>query len=103
MVSWRIYYRDGSTYSDEEGPPESALKCHVQGIVFPDGIIERRDFYWWDDGAWWGGDLYGRIQYELEPGWKLVLLGQSDHDDRYEATRKRMIADRWAMLGQKGK
>lgn len=97
-MAWRIFYRNNFVYSNEDGPPESAPKSGVQGIVIPEGIIEKRDFYWWADETWWGGDLWGRIQYELEPGFKLVLLGQSDHDEAYKETIKRMIIARTELL-----
>lgn len=63
---WRIYYANGSTYSDLDGPPEFAP---VRGVISIAMIPHVP--------TWNGGDLYGRIQYELEPGWKKVLWGQT--------------------------
>lgn len=103
-MNWRIYYGDGSTYSDEDGPPELAPKLDVQIINKCDetpGIdnrgtlrVQQYDFYWWTEEAeWFGGDIFGLWDYMQRPGWKVVLFGRSRSYQRFLQVRQRALSD----------
>lgn len=84
-AKWRIYYGDGAVY---DAAPELAPASNVQAIISSHDVLGRqlcagRDFYWWDAGEWWGGDIVGLIDYLNRPGWKKVLAGRSIKDQTY--------------------
>lgn len=66
MLKWRIYYDDGSTFSNADGGPECSPVFGVICIVQPDAVVNRTilsrwDFYYWDGDGWSGCDIYGVI------------------------------------------
>lgn len=90
MPTWRIYYDDGSTYSDADGPVELAPCTGVLVIVQRDprvGVVRwfHKHHYAWDHAQWLGlgderapGDgLWGLVDYLSRPGWKKVLSGRT--------------------------
>lgn len=90
-MKYIIYYADGSTY---EGEPQLAPKRGVIAILqkIPDDpnwhVLQEVDFYLWREdwhgGIWQGADLMGKTLYELDPGWKLPLFGESVPGDLYD-------------------
>jgi hypothetical protein len=103
-MRWRVYYGDGSTFSDEDGTIEMTPALNVQAIVQSDpdphgtgrhvihggGQRPNRvpiDYYWWDPGRgmWVGGDLFGLWDYLTRPGWRKVLFGRTIPDQDYQA------------------
>lgn len=69
-VTWRIYYGDGSTYSNLDGPPSSAPPWNIQIILErteKEGVVRLsgKDYYWFDDdlGQWSAGDFAGALDY----------------------------------------
>lgn len=89
-MRWRIYYQDGSTYSDVDGPVEHAPCDGVQAIVQRDATVGRevlalKHFYAWDVDRWrglgdqvGGGDAgYGLFVYLRRPGWKKIVAGET--------------------------
>ncbi|HSH00477.1 MAG TPA: hypothetical protein VLB27_10525 [candidate division Zixibacteria bacterium] len=100
MPAWRIYYDDGSTFSDEDGGPEAAPS---EGFVCAVGYDERGqryimhgwDFYQWDDEGkqWWGMDRYGlhdRLRRNLVFAYK---EGRTVTRTQFEALIARAHAD----------
>lgn len=88
MVNWRIYYGDGSTYDDEDGPIPDAPKRNVQAIAVVDEatgflVLEGHDYYWYED-QWIGGDKFGLFDYLARPGKKVVFFGRSIPTERYQ-------------------
>lgn len=86
MIAWRIYYADGSTFSDRDGRVEDAPGWGVIIIAQQDmtpqpyniGRLYRfgKDFYCWELGrGWTGRDSNGREFYLAEPGWKKIVNG----------------------------
>jgi hypothetical protein len=78
-VRWRIYYQR-TTYDNQDGSPESAPARGVVVIVQDDpnvtvnvGRINRfeRDFYWYADGLWYGGDFEGMRTHIIDSGFYL--------------------------------
>lgn len=97
---WRVYYDDGTTYDDGDGPPGQAPKQGVICTVHRDAevgrqIITHYDFYWWnaDAGCWWGGDIFGLWDYLTRPGEKVVLFGRSVPNDHYREIHRRAVED----------
>jgi hypothetical protein len=97
-MPWRVYYGDGSTWSDEDGDPSQAPALNVQAVAVADPTVGRfiysqRDFYWYDDNQWYGADHFGLWDYLSRPGWKRVLFGRSLPRAEFEAVMKRAIED----------
>lgn len=87
---WRVYYDDGATFSDADGPVESAPCDGVIVIVQADRdvgreLLHRKHFYYWERGKWWpcgdilapGDGQYGLYDYLRRPGWKKIVSGRN--------------------------
>lgn len=101
-MNWKIYYSDGSTFSDQDGTPWIAPARDVQVIVIDDrdhGWMTQAgdDYYVWDDrgdGArWWGVDNFGMYDYLIDPGYKRVLTGRRIPRDQFNEIFKRASND----------
>jgi hypothetical protein len=97
-VEWKIFYGEGATYSDEDGPPELAPKRNVQTIAVANELVGRRiergnDFYIMTGHGWRGCDQFGLFDYLIEPGAKVVLFGRSLADDEYREVLDRATRD----------
>lgn len=73
MAEWRIYYGDGSTFSDEDGHPRNAPGENVAVIVRRHEVVgralcARRDFYAFHDGEWYGHDHIGLVDFAIRKG-----------------------------------
>jgi len=70
-MKWRIYYGDGSTFSDEDGSPGEAPIVNVQVIVQPGKQTGRywqagSDYYvFWND-RWVGVDIAGVLDFLVD-------------------------------------
>lgn len=110
QVRWRIYYGSGETFSSLDGAAAEAPGLDVQAIVQRDpdphgtgrhvihggGQRPNRvpiDYYWFDNGMWAGGDLFGLWDYLQRPGWKRVLFGRSIPDLDYQKLLMRASDD----------
>jgi hypothetical protein len=66
---WRLYYEDGSTYDNVDGPAHEApirgLICIAQPYAKPDWytVLTNGDWYiyWENRGYWTGHDLCGTL------------------------------------------
>lgn len=101
-LRWRIYYGDGSTWSDRDGPPEQSPALDVQVIVQmdPTRVLLHggssnpfNGYFWFEDGLWTIGDLFGLWDYLARPGWKIVRFGRSIDTAQFHETVKRVVAD----------
>lgn len=99
-LKWRVYYDDGSTYDNEDGPPEEAQKQGVICTVARDERVGRTittqyDFYWWnyEEEEWWGSDKFGLWDYLTRPGEKIVLFGRSVPRDKYRSIHQDAVND----------
>lgn len=100
-MKWRIYYADGSTYSDCDGGVERAPYSGVLAVAFEDlttgpyntGRRYRTnfDFYCYHPTFWSGCNNLD--SYLAEPGWKKVLRGLWVPDDQWHALERQMQAD----------
>jgi hypothetical protein len=92
---FRVYYGDGSTY---DGEVADAPALGVQVIVEPDARVgrvlwQRKDYYWFSDGHWSGGDIFGLFDYLARPGMKRVLFGRSVHAATFDDILQQAIDD----------
>jgi hypothetical protein len=99
MARWRIYYGDGSTFSDSDGQPCDAPALNVQVIAqaLPDDptigrkTVSRHDFFWFDQGEWTGGDLFGLFDFLQRHS--VVKFGRSISRLNFESCLTRAITD----------
>ena len=82
-MRWKIFYVDGSTFSNKDGNPEDARGWGVAAIVQEDEVVgvqvhHQRDFYCFapEFGGWYALDYFGFAQYLARPGFKIVKLGE---------------------------
>src|SRR3990167_5592916 len=90
MINWKLYYGDGSTYSNEDGLPEDAPCGRVIAAAFYDEDNRRRichqaDYYIWDGTRWYSASDSGFWQYMGEPGAKVVKFGREIGDIQYRS------------------
>lgn len=90
-MQWRIYYGDGSTYSDRDGPPQDAPGRDVQVIARkydnPRGfsLMHGKDAFVWRNEGWCAVDIAGLWDYLLNyPGWQKVIFGRNAPDKVYK-------------------
>jgi hypothetical protein len=95
-MKWRIFYNDGSSFSNTDGNPEDAPGGAVLAVVQEDksvGVLvhQLNDYYVFNEhfGGWCGLDHIGFTQYVMRPGLKIIKLAESMSTNRY----KRMIAN----------
>lgn len=89
---FKIWYGDGSTFTDEDGAPELAPKTNVQCVTIecPEHgqvVCKADDFYIYDvydgEGCWQGVDYFGMWDYLSRPGTKIVLFGRTLGNEEY--------------------
>lgn len=98
MIHWRIYYGDGSIFSNEDGAPEMAPCTNVMCVAYYDQDNRRRlahsaDYYWTEEGRWAGSDLFGLWDYLSRPGLKIVKFGRMIGDLTYRSIMSKAMND----------
>jgi hypothetical protein len=100
MLTWRIYYGDGSTLSNEDVDPYAVPGLDVQAIVQADPdvgryVLSHQDFYWWveADRQWHQGDHFGLWDFLQRPGPKKVVFGRSLDNVSYKTILARAMHD----------
>lgn len=98
MFQWKIFYGDGSTFTDSEGSAYDAPSRNVQLVVAADlehgwSILRQFDFYWWDADCWRGGDQFGLWDYLCLPGPKKVIFGRTINHQSYMDVFERALND----------
>lgn len=68
MKQWKIFYGDGTTWDNDNGPAEKAPALNVACIVYYDNgarrLLHRWDWYYFKDGGSspvWGSDIHGLL------------------------------------------
>jgi len=103
-MRWRLYYADGSTFSDRDGEPEEApvagVMCVAQEAANPQGFqllygTSNLDGYWfYRDESWFCCDQLGFWDNLLMfPNPKIMVFGRSMPRD----------ADFWAIIERAGR
>ncbi len=83
---WRIYYGDGSTFSDRDGSPYDAPGGNVQVICceYDNGTappISASNLYRWETKSWMNCDFMDLPQYFLtHPGPQKIIMGREMED-----------------------
>jgi hypothetical protein len=104
MIQWRIYYDDGSTFSNGDGEPEDAPGMGVVFIVCASDAYGRRimcgwDFYYYrpdaPDVKWWGCNTIGLIDnLANKPRQTLaVKVGRTVSDFEYQTLKRQAEQD----------
>jgi hypothetical protein len=99
MAQWIIFYDDGSSFTDADGPPENAPRDGVQVVSAYDKGVGRLvwhsfDFYCWQDGEWVPRSQRGLFDYLREPGaTKIVLQGRAVAYRTFTAAYQKAIDD----------
>jgi hypothetical protein len=98
MIRWRLYYGDGTTFSDEDGTPAFAPTTNVMCCAWYDDDNRRRlahaaDYYWYEDGRWYGSDLFGLWDYLARPGFKIVKFGRMIGDLQFRDVMSKAMND----------
>lgn len=101
---WRIYYDDGSTWADTDGPVEDAPGLGVVVILVEQAesfVIVGHDFYCWhaDQERWWGADQSGVWDYLHRPGWKKVIFGRTVPNEIYGRIHAHAMRDAGMIVG----
>lgn len=107
-MEWKIYYGDGHTFSDEDGSPKDASPLGVQVIVQSDDEVGRRilhgyDYYWYE-GEWFGGDVFGLWDFlarAVGPVRFGRLIPLADFREIYATAQKDPDFKRKSALGQR--
>jgi len=97
-VRWRIWYGDGSCYSDRDGSPFDAPALDVQVIVQVDPQTGRynqsgSDYYVWDGETWRGVDIFGLFDYLIRPGARTVKFWRTIPNEQYRHINNLAEAD----------
>lgn len=85
-MKWKLYYGDGRTFSDRDGPWQSAPALNVQALVVEDKetgwVLEEgsgnviQNYAWWPGADRpWGLDYYGTLDYLVHI--KVLPAGES--------------------------
>lgn len=88
MPKWKVWYGDGSSFSDEDGLPEEAPGFNVQVITQENEQSGRYnqcldDYYIFRDGRWFGVDFVGFLDYVVnELG--AVKLGRTLTNEKFQ-------------------
>lgn len=90
MGKWAIFYDDGHVLTDQECDFCDALACGVQVIAIEDKdcgrlLLHSHDYYWFDAGQWYGGDLVGVVDYIMRTKTQKILFGRFIARDRFRA------------------
>jgi len=99
-VKYKLFYADGSVYTDEDGPPENAPARGVMVAVQADDtvgleLVKGSDYYVYrpDGGGWFGVDIFGLWDYLLDPGLKVVKFGRTINNKEYSDIIKQAMED----------
>ena len=80
---WRIYYADGSSFSNAQGTPFEAPRQGVVAIAQEDEntgyvIHHALDYFYWEPeiGGWANTDLIGAFDHLVRAKQPLLLIGR---------------------------
>ena len=97
---WRVYYEDGSVFTDADGPPWDAPRLAVQLVAQEDKRVGYRyvsgcDFYTYepDRGGWHTTDQWGLYDHLIRAPLPLVLFGRNMSDEAWAALHARIKAE----------
>lgn len=99
MLAWRIFYSNGSSFCNEDGevfeaPATGALVIVQANESVGRTLLRGRDYYWFENDRWFGGDLAGLILYLVEhKGPQKIILGKFVADETFHSVIKQALDD----------
>lgn len=103
MLTYRIYYTDGSTWDSSQGEPWDAPRHGVQVICMrhPDKqerpyLVWQSDYYIWMQDQWFPADRFAFDMYYFVrsfPHRKAALAGEYTDNDNFVTIRDRAMSD----------
>ncbi len=80
---WRIYYDDGSVFTDADGSPYDAPRTGVQAIAQPNEtvgwyILTSADAFYWEEEreGWNKADEYTKWDHLIRAKYPLLVFGR---------------------------
>jgi hypothetical protein len=106
MARWIIFYKDGSTFNSEDGPPSAAPRSYVQVVMQENeqggrDLMDHYDYYGWHNDRWIPHDADAIAQYQADPAIteKIVLAGYWIADSEFWAIHNKALGYRtWKAL-----
>lgn len=100
-MRWRIYYADGSTFSNEDGGPHDAPYYGVQAVCQPEpdvGLetLHAFDYYTYAKGRWYGLSGHdGLVDHvtAYAPQIMALVVGRQIQRQQYQAIMRRALHD----------
>lgn len=98
---WKIYYDDGTTFSDADGTPEDAPSYGIQIIAVHDegangrSLIRGFDYYWYSivDNEFSGGNQSGMEDQFAHNIAKALKIGRAIQTKKYNQMFQRAVDD----------
>lgn len=100
-MRWKIYYADGSTFSDLDGDPADAPAWGVEFILQADDLAAPEsvgrliesgsDYYLCEGQEWVGVDLVGLVDHLAEMG--IVKVGRTVPSSAWREIKRRALSD----------
>ena len=104
MVTWRVYYTDGSTFDSTDGEPRDAPGLGAQVIIQRDSdsrigsyLAFGGTYYFWKEGRWFACDREGFWQYFFHNKYdheKVALMGESVGNEIWNKILRRAKEDK---------
>ena len=95
---WKIYYGDGSTFTDADGEPYDAPRTNVQMVVQPDDhhgyeLCSEFDYYYFEPETWgwYGADIFTVWDVMVRCRQPLILFGRMLSTPEYRALVTRVL------------
>ena len=100
-INWKIYYEDGSTFSNKDGPPFSAPRTGVQVIIYKEeegySILSQADYYYYEpernEFGWSHCSPEGMMLQLIRAKNPLILFGSYILTRTYTEIEKQAFAD----------
>lgn len=100
MREWRIYYDDGTVFTNEDGTPWEAPRTGVQVIAQPNPtvgwyILHSADSYYWEEDreGWSKADEYTKWDHLVRAYTPLLIFGRQISDESYRIILKKVRKD----------
>jgi hypothetical protein len=97
MIDWKIWYGDGTTFTNVDGEPAEAPGRNVQVVGKADPevgfrFLEGKDYYLLRKGEWIGVDFQGLIDQLVSQG--IVKVGMLLTDAEWKEIHAQAMADK---------
>lgn len=99
MKWWRVYYSDGSVFTEQDGTPYDAPRTDVQVIAQEkEGdyeIVHGRDYFYFEEsrGGWHTSDIFGAFDHLCRADRQCLLFGRMMADPAWRELFARVKLD----------